>query len=108
MPEIDLLQEYNERLVAKLEEKNIELEKRTDELNETQSHLNRRAEALEQSNAELARFNRLAVGRELRMVELKRQINELCQQLGKPPAYDMGRLADTDRVLPSVAFGLSK
>jgi PAS domain S-box-containing protein len=38
---------------------------------------------------ELARFNRLAVGRELRMVELKGQINELCQQLGKVPPYQL-------------------
>jgi PAS domain S-box-containing protein len=60
---------------------------------EIEEELKRRAEALAKSNAELARFNRLAVGRELRMVELKQQVNELCQQLGKPPVYDLGRLA---------------
>lgn len=36
---------------------------------------------------ELARFNKAAVGRELRMVELKRQINALNQELGRPDPY---------------------
>ena len=44
---------------------------------------------LERSNADLARFNRLAVGRELRMIELKRQVNNLSEQLGKEPPYDV-------------------
>ena len=44
---------------------------------------------LERTNAELERFNRLAVGRELRMIELKRQINQLSEQLGKEPPYDV-------------------
>jgi PAS domain S-box-containing protein len=43
---------------------------------------------------ELARFNRLAIGRELRMVDLKEQINDLSQQLGKAPPY---RLSDTQK-----------
>jgi PAS domain S-box-containing protein len=44
---------------------------------------------LERSNTELERFNRLAVGREKRMIELKRQINGLSEQLGKDPPYDV-------------------
>jgi PAS domain S-box-containing protein len=44
---------------------------------------------LTQRLAELERFNRLAVGRELRMVELKRQVNQLSEQLGKEPPYDV-------------------
>jgi PAS domain-containing protein len=42
---------------------------------------------LERSNLELERFNRLAVGRELRMIELKQQINDLCAQSGQPAPY---------------------
>ena len=38
---------------------------------------------------ELEKFNRLAVGRELRMVELKQQINDLLKTLGKEPEYEI-------------------
>ena len=49
-------------------------------------------EALHSTNAELERFNRVAVDRELRMIELrmielKKQINELCAQAGLPGRY---------------------
>ena len=44
---------------------------------------------LEQANAELQHFNDLAVGRELRMVELKRQVNELACEAGRAPVYDL-------------------
>ena len=47
----------------------------------------RAAEALRESNEELARFNRAAVGRELRMIELKTEINTLCARAGEPPRY---------------------
>jgi Amt family ammonium transporter len=44
---------------------------------------------LQQTIQELEEFNQLAVGRELRMVELKRQINDLSRELGLPPRYDL-------------------
>ena len=47
---------------------------------------------LERANTELGRFNRLAVGRELRMVELKGRINELSEELGREPPYDLSLL----------------
>jgi GAF domain-containing protein len=40
------------------------------------------AESLQQHVEELTRFNALAVGRENRMIELKKEINNLCAQLG--------------------------
>jgi PAS domain S-box-containing protein len=49
-------------------------------------------EALAQRVEELERFHRLAVGRELRMIELKRQVNDLSEQLGKEPPYDLSIL----------------
>ncbi len=52
----------------------------------------RAEDALAQRVQELETFNRLAVGRELRMVELKRQVNELAEQLGKEPPYDLSLL----------------
>jgi hypothetical protein len=44
-------------------------------------------------NDELTRFNRASVGRELRSIELKQQVNELALQLGQEPPY---RLAFMD------------
>ena len=38
---------------------------------------------------ELEEFNQAMVGRELRMVELKQEINALCAQLGQPPRYPL-------------------
>ena len=56
----------------------------------------RAAEALAQSHAELqahaeelARFNSAAVGRELRMIDLKKEINELCERQGEPARYPL-------------------
>lgn len=40
-------------------------------------------------NQELEQFNKASVGRELRMVELKREINELCRQLGEKARYPL-------------------
>lgn len=55
----------------------MELEQRVDE----------RTRELRASNAELTRFNEAMVGRELRMIELKREINAFCAQLRQPPRY---------------------
>ena len=53
----------------------------------------RAEEALRATNEDLERFNRAMVGRELRMIELKEEINELCTQTGRPPRY----LLDSER-----------
>jgi GAF domain-containing protein len=47
----------------------------------------RAEEELKKRNKEMQRFNKLAVNRELRMVELKKEINALLLQLGKEPRY---------------------
>ena len=47
----------------------------------------RAEEELKKKNEELRRFNKLAVGRELRMIELKKEINALLEDLGKEPRY---------------------
>lgn len=49
-------------------------------------------EALARRTAELERFQRLSVGRELQMIELKKQINELATQAGHAPPYDLSFL----------------
>lgn len=57
----------------------------------TEATLRQQAEALGASNAELEQFNHAMVGREMRMIELKQEINELCAQLGQPPRYANAR-----------------
>ena len=44
---------------------------------------------LRQMNAELSRFNRAAVDRELRMIELKKEVNSLCAAAGQPDRYTL-------------------
>lgn len=58
------------------------------------------AEELVRANEELVRFNRAVVGRELRMIELKREVNELCETVGLPPRY---RLDFDDNISPERA-----
>jgi two-component system, chemotaxis family, CheB/CheR fusion protein len=35
----------------------------------------------------LERFNRVAVDREIRMIELKQEVNDLCRMAGRSPRY---------------------
>ncbi len=44
---------------------------------------------LRQRNAELERFNRASIGREMAMIELKRQINQLSAELGRPEPFPL-------------------
>jgi PAS domain S-box-containing protein len=46
-------------------------------------------DALHSSYEELERFNRATVGRELRMVDLKKEVNELCGRAGEKPRYKL-------------------
>ena len=51
------------------------------------SERKRAKEELKKKNEELEIFNRLVVGRELKMIELKKEINSLLVQLGEEPRY---------------------
>jgi PAS domain S-box-containing protein len=42
---------------------------------------------LRRANAELSYSNQCMVGRELRMIELKKEVDELCRQFGQPTRY---------------------
>jgi two-component system, chemotaxis family, CheB/CheR fusion protein len=53
-----------------------------------EEQISKDAKELRQSNQELTRFNRAMVDRELRMIEMKEEVNELCKRLGEPKRYE--------------------
>jgi len=57
------------------------------ERNYAEALIQQQIEELRVANEDLARFNRVAVGRELRMVGLKKEVNTLCVLAGQPPRY---------------------
>ena len=60
--------------------------------------LREQAETMLERNTELERFHQAVVGRELRMVELKQEINELCHRLGQAPRYQPSPLDDASEL----------
>jgi len=51
-------------------------------------------EVIQRQIKELTQFNSVSVGRELRMIELKKEINALCAQTGQPPRYALDFLEE--------------
>ncbi len=64
----------------------------------SEEQIRRQIQELSEANSELARFNNAAVNRELRMVELKKQINELCIGTGQPPRYSIPSATDIEHL----------
>lgn len=62
------------------------------ERRQAEAQLLRQAAELSARNAELERFNRAMIGRELDLIELKRQINALSVELGRPAPFDLSAL----------------
>lgn len=60
-----------------------------EDLKRAETQLRQQAEQLARSNEELARFNRLASGRELRLIEVKQRVNDLAARLGLPQPYPL-------------------
>lgn len=58
-----------------------------DERREAEEALQKSYVELRSNAEELARFNRVAVERELRVIEIKKEVNELCDRLGLPRRY---------------------
>lgn len=56
---------------------------------QAEEQVQRYIETLRDINDELARFKKASLGRELRMIELKKEINELYVQSGRPPRYPL-------------------
>jgi len=59
------------------------------------------ANELRADHEELMRFNQMTVGRELRIIEFKTQVNELCAKHGQPPQYAPEPQAETETPAPT-------
>jgi nitrate/nitrite-specific signal transduction histidine kinase len=70
-----------------LEKEIIERKQAEAALQASEAEIQRNVEALRSANTELSQFNRAMIGRELRMVELKKEVDELCRQAGQPERY---------------------
>jgi len=88
--------EAEEKLKHAYDELELRVQQRTEELRHTNAELEeeiierkRAEEALRAANEELTRFNRAMVGRELRMIELKKEVNDLCEQASQSPRYHL-------------------
>jgi DNA-binding NtrC family response regulator len=55
-----------------------------------------RTKELTEKIEEMTRFNRMAVGRERRILELKRQINSLLAELGREPKYESPEMIEEE------------
>lgn len=53
------------------------------------TRVKRAEQELRVSMDEVVRFNKASVGRELRMIELKKEVNEFCAKLGEPARYSL-------------------
>lgn len=84
--EIGQLADNVNHMFTQIQQRDDALTKTHDEL---EARVRQRTEALARSNEELERFNRLAVGREHRMIELKQKINEMLAESDLEPAFDL-------------------
>jgi PAS domain S-box-containing protein len=85
-----------EKLRKAYDQLELRVQERTEELRISNSELEdeigvrKRAEAETQRYMEeLTHFNNAMVGRELRMIELKKEVNELCERSSQPPRYSL-------------------
>ncbi|MBF0253121.1 MAG: HAMP domain-containing protein [Candidatus Omnitrophica bacterium] len=81
----DRLKEINTGLEQKVKERTKELE---DEKNKLEIKIQERTQEITDKIKELEKVNKSMRGRELRIIEMKREVNELCKELGRPEPYN--------------------
>ncbi|MDR4495675.1 MAG: hypothetical protein R3B74_14930 [Nitrospirales bacterium] len=72
-----------------LQDTNRQLERDIDARQAIEQELRSQTKDLQDANEELLRLNRYMCGRELRMRELKMEINALAQSFGRPSPYNL-------------------
>jgi PAS domain S-box-containing protein len=90
-PVLDRFYLISDQLIEWTDRRNVRFEIAidiTDRKNQEEI-LQRHAQELAQKNKDLQRFNRMAIGREHRMIELKREVNALAEELGRESPYDL-------------------
>jgi hypothetical protein len=71
---------------------NRHLQHEIDKRQAVEQNLRSQADDLKDANDELLRLNRHMCGRELRILELKQEINRLSQSIGRPSPYGLDEL----------------
>ena len=71
------------------------LEKANREQVATNNALQQEIEERRRAQLQLQQFNKFAVGREIRMIELKHEVNELLVARGEKERYDVSQLQTT-------------
>lgn len=90
-----------EQMVSMMvDEKTRDLKKLNENLSDEVFRSQRITQSLDSRNKELEQFNLSAVDREMRIIELKRQVNVLSDKLGLPPPYDLSFLEGDERQNP--------
>jgi CheY-like chemotaxis protein len=81
------LKQYNQTLVRKLERKMLQLEQTNRELELDMAARQQAETRMAEQIEELRRWHAATIGRENRVLELKREVNELLAKAGQPPRY---------------------
>lgn len=76
LPNLFSLQEANQVLTKEISRREV-----------FERELQAKAQLLSESNAQLTQLNRMMLGRETKMIQLKQEINELSESLGRPCPY---------------------
>lgn len=83
------LEELIETRTAELQAANQQLQTEVHQRERMANNLEETVAELQKTNSQIERFNRMFIGREKRMVELKIQINQLSEELDRERPYDV-------------------
>ncbi|QBG48759.1 response regulator [Verrucomicrobia bacterium S94] len=92
IPDLNIL----EHTIQQVLERSRALTRNQEYQEKLEQEVERRTKELTDKIEEMSRFNKMAMGRERRIIELKRMINDLLAELGRPPKFKSPDLVDED------------